>query len=185
MATIFRGMPTGFRFLEESQRPIVAKEVVDLALKRQRVEDLVGRYKLLRGIGVELDDRTKIEIRDNVSILTRRELAIEGSSTEVVSVTQDPRTPTHLLGAQKRGHETGIVVVASKMGVRVPPAMSRPIGKLMKTLYKKKYDLPADWDGFVKRQTLFHGRRIFENCYYERDEDVVRKAIEMKLKISQ
>ena len=181
---IYRGMPTGFRFLDDTQRQLVAEEVVDQALKRQRVEDLVGRYKLLRGIGVELDDRTKIEIRDNVSILTKRELAIEGSP-EVVCVTQDPRTPTHLLGAQERGHETGIVVVAAKMGVRVPPAMSGPIGKLMKTLYKKKYDLPSDWDEFVKRQTLFHGRPISENCYYERDEDVVRKAIGIKLKISQ
>lgn len=35
------------------------------------------------------------------------------------------------------------------MRVRVPPAMSGPIGKLMKILYKKKYDLPADWDDFT------------------------------------
>ena len=91
-------MPTGFRFLDDSQRQLVAKEVVDQALKRQRVEDLVGRYTLLRGIGVELDDRTKIEIRDNVSLLTKRDLAIEGSpkntesstSSQLMAWTHDP-----------------------------------------------------------------------------------------------
>lgn len=174
---MYHGMPTGFRFLDDSQRQLVAKEVVDMTLKRKRVEDLVERYKMLRDIGVELDDRTKIEIRDNVSLLTKRDLAIQGSS----EVTQDSKTPTHMLGAQERGAETGIVVVAAKMGVRVPPVMSGPIGKLMKTLYKKKYDLPADWDGFIKRQTLYHGRPIQENCYYERDEDIVMEAIRTKI----
>lgn len=186
------GMPLGFCFLDDAERKVVAKEVVELsmqrerqALKRQRVEDLVGRYKSIREIGVDLDPRTLIEIRDNVSILTKRDLAIEGSPTNTLCLTQDPKTPTHMLGAQERGHETGIVVVASKMGVRVPAAMSGPIGKLMKVLYKKKYDLPADWDDFIKRQTLFHGRPIFENSYFERDEDIVREAIRIKLKIAQ
>lgn len=54
----------------------------------------------------------------------------------------------------------------------------------MKSLYKKKYDLPADWDDFIKRQTLFRGRPIYENCYYERDEDIVMEAIQIKLKLS-
>lgn len=200
---IYQGMPTGFRFLDDSQRQVVAKEVVELSLererqvlKRQKAEDLVGRYTLLRDIKVELDDRTKVEIRDNVSLLTKRDLAIEGGPTNTESsstsstnpqlrLTQDPKTPTHLLGAEQRGHETGIVVVAAKMGVRVPAAMSGSIGKLMKILYKRKYDLPADWNGFIKRQTLLHGRPISENCYYERDEDIVMKAIQIKLGLSQ
>lgn len=173
----FNGMPTGFRFLDDSQRQVVAKEVVELTLqrerqdlKRQRVEDLVGRYRFLREIGVELDPRTLIEIRDNVSLRTKKDLAIEASQSPIPCLTQDSKT----LGAQERGHETGIVVVSAKMGVRVPPAMSGPVGKLMKALYKKKYDLPADWNGFVKRQTLFRGRPIYENCYFR-----------AKLKISQ
>lgn len=204
---VYDGMPTGFRFLDDTQRQLVAKEVVELslererqvieqqkqaienqkqALKRQRVDDLVGRYTSLRDIGVEIDARTKIEIRDNVSLLTKRDLAIEGSSTSTeICVTQDPRTPTHMLGPEQRVHETGIVVVAAKMRVRVPPAMSGPIGKLMNTLYKKKYDLPADWDDFVKRQTLFHGRPILENAHYERDEDSIMEAIRVKLGLSQ
>lgn len=197
----YEGMPMGFRYLDTSERQVVAKQVVELSLererqalqqqqqdlKRQRVEDLVGRYTSLREIGVDLDPRTMIELRDDVSLLTKRELAFEGCETQgtAICVTQDPRTPTHVLGQQERGHETGIVVVAAKMGVRVPPGMSGSIGKLMKSLYKKKYDLPADWDGFVKRQTLFHGRPVQENCYYERDEDVVMEAIRIKLNLSQ
>ena len=199
-----QGMPAGFRFLDTGDRQVVAKEVVELtlererqalqsqeqAIKRQRCDDMMGRYKTLMDIGVVLDDRTKIEIRDNVSLLNKRDLAIEGGITQgtessTLCVTQDPSTPTHLLGPGQRGHETGIVVVAAKIGVRVPPTMSGQIGKLMKTLYKKKYDLPNDWNDFVKRQTLFHGRPIYENCYFERDEDLIEEAIRTKLRISQ
>ena len=176
---IYQGMPTGFRFLADSQLQLVAEEVVDLslererqalesqkqALKRQRVEDLVGRYTLLQDIEVELDDRTKVEIRDKVSLVTKRELAIEGGPTTTSSTAQDPKTPTHVLGAKQRGHETGTVVVVAKMGIRVPAATSGSIGKLMKSLYKKKYDLPADWNGFVKRQTLLHGRPVVDGVF--------------------
>ncbi|ACH46886.1 unknown [Feldmannia species virus] len=178
----FTGMPVGFRYLEESQRRAVAGEVVALALKRQRIEDMIGSYASLRSLGVELDPRTMVEIRDNVSLLTKRKLSIEereDSTTRLV----DPKTPTHVLGREERGNESGIVVVASKMGVRVPPSMSGPIGKLMKILYKKKYDLPNDWNDFVKRQTLYLGRPVMENCYYERDEDIITEAIKLKLNL--
>lgn len=188
----YGGMPIGFRFLDTSDRQVVAKQVVELSLerernvlqqqqqalesqkqdlKRQRCSDMVDRYKILQDIGVELDPRTMIEIRDNVSLLTKRDLAIEGTSatrTAITQMRQDPKTPTHVLGQEQRGHETGIVVVAAKMGVRVPAGMSGSIGKLMKSLYKKKYDLPADWDDFIKRQTLFpdslgvSGRTLFK-----------------------
>ncbi|ACH46824.1 unknown [Feldmannia species virus] len=193
----YEGMPAGFSFLDPSDQCKVAKEVVQQALdgrkqaldsqkqalKRQRCEDMVGRYKTLMDIGVKLDDRTKIEIRDNVSLLTKRDLALEGSQDTEICAPIDPTTPTHTLCAGERGHETGIVVVAAKMGVRVPPAMSGAIGKLMKKLYKKKYGLSVDWDDFPKRQTLFHGRPINENCYYARDEDIIEEAIKTKMKM--
>ena len=180
----YNGMPAGFRFLDTEDRKEVAKEVVHQTLKKRRCDDMIGTYKTLIDIGVHLDDRTKIEIRDNVSILTKRNLGIGGDNTSTeICVIQDSNTPTHTLGAGQRGHETGIVVVAAKMGVRVPPAMSGPVGKLMKTLYKKKYDLPTEWNDFPKRQTLFHGRAILENCYYERDEDIIEQAIRTKLGI--
>ncbi|CAM9184826.1 unnamed protein product, partial [Ectocarpus sp. 13 AM-2016] len=44
------------------ERERQALESQKQAFKRQRVEDLVGRYTLLQDIKVELDDRTKIEI---------------------------------------------------------------------------------------------------------------------------
>ncbi|CAM9902390.1 unnamed protein product [Pylaiella littoralis] len=192
----YEGMPEGFCFLDTTERRVVAKEVVEMHLererqdlerekqnvKRQRFDDMIFRYKTISDIGVELDGRTKIEIRDNVSILTRRDLAIEGNESQIC-VTADPKTPTHTLGAAERGHETGIVVVAAKMGVRVPPTMSGPIGKLMKASYKEKYGLPSDWNDLPKRQTLFHGRPIYKYCYYERDEDIIVEAIKTKLKI--
>lgn len=178
----FNGMPIGFRYLEEGQRKVVAQEVVALELKRKRIQDMVEGYASLRDMGVEIDPRTKVEIRDNVSLLTKRNLGIEGAeTTSMRTLTQDPQTPTHVLGREDRGHETGIVVVAAKMGVRVPPSMSGPIGKLMKTLYKEKYGLPTDWNDFIKRQTLYQGRPIYENTYYERDEDIIREAINLKL----
>lgn len=79
-----QGMPMGFRYLDTTDRQAVAKQVVkhelerqQQALKRQRCDDMFGKYQGLVNLKVELDDRTKIELRNNVSILTRQDLAIE------------------------------------------------------------------------------------------------------------
>lgn len=69
------------------------------------------------------------------------------------------------------------MVVSSKIGIRVPQHMSGAVGKRMKKLYIKKYDLAADFNAFAKRQTLFNGRPICENMYSERDEDIIEQAI--------
>ena len=196
----YEGMPVGFRYLDATDRQAVAKQVVkhelqrqaqalehqEQAMKRQRCDDMFVRYRGLMNLKVELDDRTKIELRDNVSILTKQDLAMDAgvpSTGTEITVTQDPSTPTHTLDAGQRGHETGIVVVATKLRVRVPPNMSGQIGKLIKALYKQKYKLPAEWNDLPKRQTLYQGRPIHENCYYARDEDIVEQAIRTKLKI--
>ena len=91
--------------------------------------------------------------------------------------------PTHELDAAQRGKETGIVVVSSKIGARVPQHMSGKVGKLMRQLYIKKYALPANWNAFVKRQTLFNGRPVLENCHFERDEDIIEEAIRAVMKL--
>ena len=53
--------------------------------------------------------------------------------------------------------------------------MSATIGKRLKHLYIAR--LEPNWNGFIKRQTLFQGRPILENAYVERDEDIVEQAI--------
>lgn len=60
--------------------------------------------------------------------------------------------------------------------------MSGTVGKMMKKLYIKKYELAADFKAFTKRQTLFNGRPIHENTYYERDEDIIENAIREVMK---
>ncbi|ACH46821.1 unknown [Feldmannia species virus] len=82
----YEGMPAGFRFLDASDQHRVAKEVVKQALdckkqalKRRRCEDMVDQCKSLSDIGVDLDNQTKKDIRDNLSLLTKGDLALEGS----------------------------------------------------------------------------------------------------------
>ncbi|CAN0271706.1 unnamed protein product [Ectocarpus sp. 6 AP-2014] len=135
-------------------------------------------------LGVKLDDRTLIEIRDNISIISRQDFSavnLHNAVATLVTATPllaDSSTPTHELDATQRGHETGIVPVSAKLGIRVPKNMSGTVGKRLKQLYIAKYSLEPDWNGFIKRQTLFQGRPILENAYYERDEDIVKKAIQ-------
>lgn len=117
-----------------------------------------------------------IELRDN-TILTRHDLVVNGAVAVGTPLIQDSSTPTHELDAEQRGPETGIVVVSSKIGIKVPKNKSGTVGKRMKMLYIEKYSLPADWNAFIKRQTLFSGRPIEENCYYQRDEDIIERAI--------
>ena len=187
----FDGMPDGFKYLSPEDRPLFAKQMFEqqlkageqklleskVALKRKRVDDLVHSYKALQELGVQLDTRTLIELRDNVTILNRQDVVVNGAVAVAAPLLQDSSTPTHELDAEHRGEETGIVVVSSKIGIRVPPNMSGVVGKLMKKLYIKKYNLPADFNDFIRRQTLLNGRPIMELTYYKRDEDIIEEAI--------
>ena len=186
----FEGVPDGFSYLSKEDRALFVKEMIEqrleagkqklqlveqqlherkVALKRKRVENLVEGYRSLQDLGVHLDCRTLIELRDNVAVLNRQAVAANGSMAVATPLIEDSTTPTHELDAEHRGKETGIVVVSNKVGIRVPPNMSGVVGKLMKKLYIKKYDLPADFNAFVDRQTLLNGRPIRDNTYYARD----------------
>lgn len=157
----------------------------NVELKRRRCDNLLQTYKTMQqDLGVKLDDRTLIEIRDNISIISRQDLAQAGNVSNAVATVvtatpllADSSTPTHELDAAQRGQETGIVPVSAKVGVRVPKNMSGTVGKRLKQLYIAKYSLEPNWNGFIKRQTLFQGRPVLENVYYERDEDIVAQAI--------
>ena len=180
----FEGMPPAFKYIDAKDRGDMAKRLIEqqlqqstVALKRQRVDNLIESYRSLQGIGVHLDGRTLIELRDSVTILTRQDVVINDAVAVATPLLRDSNTPTHELDAAQRGKETGIVVVSSKIGVRVPQHLSGKVGKLMRQLYIKKYTLPANWNAFVKRQTLFNGRPVLENCHFERDEDIIEQAI--------
>ena len=192
----FDGMPAGFKYLSEADRTQFAKQMIGqqlkvgeqqlqeskVALKRKRVDDLVQSYRALQDLGVHLDGRTLIELRDSVAILSRQDVVVNNAVAVATPLLQDSSMPTHELGAEHRGKETGIVLVSSKIGVRVPSNMSGVVGKMMKKLYIKKYELAADFKGFIKRETLFNGRPGPENTYYERDEDIIEEAIRAVMK---
>ena len=180
----FQGMPPAFKYIDSKDRGDMAKRLIEqqlqestVALKRQRVDNLINSYRSLQDIGVHLDGRTLIELRDSVTILSRQDVVINDAVAVATPLLQDSSTPTHELDAAQRGKETGIVVVSSKIGVRVPQHLSGKVGKLMRQLYIKKYALPGNWNAFVKRQTLFNGRPVLENCHFERDEDIIEHAI--------
>ncbi|CAN0535077.1 unnamed protein product, partial [Ectocarpus sp. 8 AP-2014] len=194
----FEGMPSGFKYLSEADRARFAKEMIGqqlkvgeqrlklgdqqlqeskVALKRQRVDNLIQSYKSLQDIGVNLDGRTLIELRDNVTILSRQDMVVSDVVPIATPLLEDSNTPTHELDATQRGRETGIVVVSSKIGTRVPQHLCGKVGKLMRQLYIKKYRLSSNFKAFIKRETMFDGRPGLENTYYARDEDIIEQAI--------
>ncbi|CAM9867732.1 unnamed protein product [Pylaiella littoralis] len=160
----FEDMPVWFKHLDEKERQQCSKlmfeqhlKVGEQNLKRKRCSDMVEMYQSLKSLGVNLDERTLIELRDNVTILSRQDLSANTTpAATAVPLLQDSTTPTHALGPAERGAETGIVVVSSKIGIRVPPKMSGTVGKRMKMLYIKKYSLAPGWNDFVRRQALFN-----------------------------
>lgn len=187
----FDGMSAGFKYLTEKDKGEIAKRMIEqqlsvreqelcerrVALKRKTCDDMIETYTKIKVLGVKLDGRTLVEIRDNVFTMTRQDLVVDRAVAVATPLSSDTNAPTHELDAARRGGETGIVVVSAKIGIRVPPNMSGTVGKRMKALYKAKYSLPAEWNNFVKRQTLLNGRPIQENVYYERDEDIIQEAI--------
>ncbi|CAN0578466.1 unnamed protein product, partial [Ectocarpus sp. 12 AP-2014] len=65
----FEGMPPAFKYIDAKDRGDLAKRMIEqqllentVALKRQRVDNLIQSYKSLQDIGVNLDGRTLIEL---------------------------------------------------------------------------------------------------------------------------
>lgn len=133
-AETFIGMPAGFKYLSEADRAGFAKLMFEQILKlgeqqlqqskvtltRKRIDDPVQSYRELKELGVHLDGRSLIELRDNVTILSRQDVMVNNAVTVAAPLIQDSSTPTHELDAEPRGKETGIVIVSNKIGVRVP-----------------------------------------------------------------
>ncbi|CAM9767678.1 unnamed protein product [Ectocarpus sp. 12 AP-2014] len=148
----FDGMPAGFKYLSETDRAHVANRMIEqhlkageqqlherrVALKRKRVDDLIQSYKSLQDIGVNLDGRTLIELRDSVTILSRQDMVVNDAVAVATPLLQDSNNPTHELDAAQRGRETGIVVVSSttlvwksrKVGAATVHQKVRPSRKL-------------------------------------------------------
>lgn len=75
-----------FQYLGEEARQEFARKMMEyylekkrLELQRERCDDILGRYRSLVDLGVELDVRSKIEIRQYVSRLSRQH-QIQGNS---------------------------------------------------------------------------------------------------------
>lgn len=69
-----------FRYLGDKDREFSARKMMELHfekeyldVQRQRCNDMLGRYKVLVDLGVELDMCMKIEIRQYVSRLSRQD----------------------------------------------------------------------------------------------------------------
>lgn len=70
-----------FRYLGDKDREIAARKMMEIYFEREKIElqrqifnSILGRYKILVDLGVELDVCTKIEIRQYVSRLARQDL---------------------------------------------------------------------------------------------------------------
>lgn len=141
----FESMPPAFKYVDAKECGDLAKRMIEqqlqennVALKRKRVDNLIQSYKYLQDISVNLDGRTLIELRDNVTILSRQDMVVNHVFLFATPLLQKSNTPTHELDAAQRGRKTGIVVVSYKFGIRDPQHLCGKLGKLMRQLYIKK-----------------------------------------------
>ena len=80
--------------------------------------------------------------------------------------------------------ETSIPIVAAKMGVPYNAALkakATTIGKTLKALYVKRHQKPPPKRS-VAVPTHTGSTIVRENCYFEKDEDLIRTAIERELR---
>lgn len=120
----FDGMPARFRYLSETERAQLAKQMCEqqlkvgeqqleeskVALKRNRADDLIQSYR---------------NVRDSVTVLTRQDLVAKNVLVVAMPLLHDSTKPSHELDPEQ-SKETGIVM-SSKIGVRVPPKKSGAI----------------------------------------------------------
>lgn len=131
--------------------------------------------ELLEKMGVA-DDRDRIACGD----LIRRVMSAPGPSNSNAIMEEvpedDPAVPTPECHPAHRGHEISMHSIASELGVRIPRGKEGLVGKAMKRLYAEKYGLMAA-HRIPKRNVPYHGQIFPENCYWSRDEGIVKAAI--------
>lgn len=193
----YEGMPTGFRYLDAADRQAVAKQVVkhelqrqEQALKRQRCDDMfVVRYKGLVNLEVELDDRMKSNSGATYPYQARPRhrgrLSIDGNGNDRGARPQHAHTHPWRWTKGTRDRDRGGSCEtegtcppqhvradwqAHEDSVQAEVQASRRVGRLPQA--------PGPVSGTPDL------RKLLQNCYYARDEDIVEKAIKTKLKIS-
>lgn len=155
--------PTEKRFREETMDLIIKERQAALeerkAALKQRVREKNLEFQIKRMAYIEehlggLDDRDKIYFKDLVVKCNDAGYAAIQNSTD------------------ERGGEISIALVCQELGIN-PKDKSPQIGKVLATMWRARYpgqEIP-------KRRTTYRGRPYNENTYYDRDRDLVEKAI--------
>ena len=141
----------------------------------------------------QFSGRDGIEFADRIKDIQRRAsgtnamLASAPDDNSIIAVARpvddsiDPSTGM-LIATPKctesvRGPETSICNEAAKMGIKVGEKAGQ-VGKVAKRLYSERYGVEAGAN-IPKRETTFRSKPFSENTFWQRDSDLIQKAIRM------
>jgi hypothetical protein len=167
----------------EERRLCVQKQIEQReGERRQRqVAFVQSGYDVLAQLGVA-DARDKIACGDLVRrILQEKSHTDSNSSTALArsdasTSADDLSVPTPECSPLHRGDEISMHSVAARLNVRIPRGTESQIGKAIKKLYAAKYGDSAA-SRIPKRNVPFRGQIFAENTYWQRDVELLERAI--------
>ncbi|BCU09075.1 hypothetical protein [Sicyoidochytrium minutum DNA virus] len=155
----FDRTPAEKRFREETMDLIIkerrhALEERKAALEQKNLEFQIKRMAYIEDRLGGLDDTDKIYFKD------------------LIVKCNDPGYAAIQNSSDERGEEISIALVAQELGIH-PREKSPQIGKVLASMWRARYPGQSP----PKRRTKYLGRVYNENAYYDRDRDLVEKAI--------
>uniref|UniRef100_A0A6C0BR29 Uncharacterized protein n=1 Tax=viral metagenome TaxID=1070528 RepID=A0A6C0BR29_9ZZZZ len=115
-----------------------------------------------------LDERDQAWLKDVVRISNKRKLTqMLGTDPEGEKAPDMPERPRETIS---------IPLVCAQLGLRAKGQESR-IGKLMVRLWRQKHG-KGPGDNPMKRRSIYQGREILVNSYFEDDRDIMEAAIQ-------
>ena len=135
-------------------------------------------YEVLSVLGVA-DERDKITFGDAVRRLIEQPPMSASPSLILASSPRadDFSVATPHCGSSIRGPEISMHSASSKFNIRIGRGKEVSVGKAMKRLYKERYGAEAA-SAIPKRNVPFRGSVFAENAYWQRDEDLMKLALE-------
>lgn len=167
----------------EERRLCVQKQIEQREEERRQrqVAFIQSGYDVLTQLGVA-DARDKIACGDLVRrILQEKSHPDSNSSTALArsdasTSADDLSVPTSECNSLHRGDEISMHSVAARLNVRIPGGTESQIGKAIKKLYAAKYGDSAA-SRIPKRNVPFRGQVFAENTYWQRDVELMERAI--------
>jgi hypothetical protein len=146
------------KMIMDERKLIIAEGNLKIAERNSIMDYKERNIRYIQGLADSMENDGNMDDRDHLLIQDRKRSMLTNNES-----------------IPEENQEISIPFICQELGIR-PKGREGKIGKKLVKLWRKKYNHPSDVQP-PKRASLFDGRKILINAYYNIDRDIVEEAI--------